>query len=279
MIGLQPTMMTDKDTKSIKIFFKAGYDNECLGACYQSQRVLMFAELKAKAGVMPLFEKTPVNISKPPKAFKELGLHLRVPALYLDIRGQDFDAIDIADDIIVELDSRYQGGILKNELDTEAENATRNFFSKFCYWMRGVAKDTCQLETELKLVDAHLGSINELCPEAEWLFLCGDRPALLDCEVLPKLHQVRVAAEGVKGYEIPRSLTHLWRYLHSAYNEPSFVSSCPSDTEILLHWLDTDHPGTLKLSPRQQQLLKESSGKPPKYSFSVPATATKVLLE
>lgn len=81
------------------------------------------------------------------------------------------------------------------------------------------------------------------------------------------------------GYELPRELTHVWRYLHSAYNEPAFVKHCPSDTEILLHWLDTDHPGTLKLSPRQQQLLAASSGKPPSFSFSVPALATKVVIE
>ena len=31
------------------------------------------------------------------------------------------------------------------------------------------------------------------------VFLFGAKLSLLDCEVLPKLHQVRVAAAGIKG--------------------------------------------------------------------------------
>ncbi|KAG8278648.1 Chloride intracellular channel protein 6 [Homalodisca vitripennis] len=261
----------------IKVFSKAGYDNKCIGACYQSQRILMIAEIKFNAGVLPKYEVIPVNVSKPPKEFKELGLHLRVPALFLSLgKKEEFEPIDIADDIVLELESRYPGGLLKNELEAEAESATRNLFSKFCHWMRGVAKDSGHLETELAHLDSHLSAVSVNYPQADKLYLCGDRLALVDCEVLPKLHQVRVAAQEIKGYELPRNLTHVWRYLHSAYSDPAFVKCCPSDTEILLHWLDT---GSVKLSARQQQLLAASSGKPPTFSFTVPATATRVELE
>lgn len=110
----------------VGFFFKAGFDGECMGACYQSQRVLMLAELKFSSGVMNGFKTVPVNISKPPKEFKELGLHLRVPALFLILKDKkDSDPIDIADDIVLELEKLYPGGLLKNDLENESENATR----------------------------------------------------------------------------------------------------------------------------------------------------------
>lgn len=110
----------------IHIFFKSGYDNESPGACYQSQRVLMIMELKCSSNVIPKYSRTPVNISKPPKVFKELGLHLRVPALYLKFKNNvDFEPMDFADDIVVELETRFPGGFLKNDIEVEAEIATR----------------------------------------------------------------------------------------------------------------------------------------------------------
>lgn len=81
------------------------------------------------------------------------------------------------------------------------------------------------------------------------------------------------------GYEIPTSLVYLWRYLYSAYSESAFIRSCPPDSEILLHWLDTEHPGSEKPSQRQQQILAASSGKPPHYSFSIPVTAKEINIE
>lgn len=114
------------DAIQVGIFFKACFDGECMGACYQSQRVLMLAELKSSYGVMNQFKTVPVNISKPPKEFKELGLHLRVPALFLIPKDKkDSDPIDIADDIVLELEKLYPGGLLKNDLENESENATR----------------------------------------------------------------------------------------------------------------------------------------------------------
>lgn len=62
--------------------------------------------------------------------------------------------------------------------------------------MRGVSKDSSQLEAELAYIDNHLATISG---SSEKFYLCGERPSLIDCEVLPKLHQVRVAAQEIKG--------------------------------------------------------------------------------
>ncbi|KDR22732.1 Chloride intracellular channel protein 6, partial [Zootermopsis nevadensis] len=209
---------------NISIFVKAGKDGKSLGACPQSQRVLMLAELKFAAKVLPQFKTIPVNVSRSPEAFRRLGLRLRVPALYL---GLGEDPVDVADDIVSLLESRFPGGILQqNEEDPEAELVTRDFFSRFCFYVRDVSKDASHLESELRRIDCYLKNTSNN------VFLCGPAPSFLDCEVLPKLHQVRVAAAGIKGYEIPANLTGLWRYLHAAYSEPAFVHTCPSDAEI-----------------------------------------------
>lgn len=117
--------MSNKSTDKIIIFLKAGYDGKCLGACHQSQRILMLAELKAYAKTIPTFATIPVNISRPPDSFKKLGLRLRVPALYLDVGSEDMEPLDVADDIVTTLETRYPGGILKNDFNNEAETATR----------------------------------------------------------------------------------------------------------------------------------------------------------
>jgi len=112
----------NKSPANVTLFVKAGKDGKSLGACPQSQRVLMLAELKVTAMILPRFETIPVNVARPPEAFRRLGLRLRVPALYL---GSD-DPVDVADDIVSLLESRFPGGILQqNQEDPEAELATR----------------------------------------------------------------------------------------------------------------------------------------------------------
>jgi len=78
------------------------------------------------------------------------------------------------------------------------------------------------------------------------------------------------------GYEIPPTLTSLWRYLHAAYSEPAFVRTCPSDAEILLHWFEHIGESPTNIRKYQHLVLNE---KMPHYSFSVPVYAKPVILE
>lgn len=80
------------------------------------------------------------------------------------------------------------------------------------------------------------------------------------------------------GYQIPSELSGLWRYLHGSYSEPAFATSCPSDSEIILHWLDSVGEGVASPTRRKQlRVMYEKTGT--KYSFSVPVRATPVLIE
>ena len=99
-------------------------------------------------------------------------------------------------------------------------------------------------------------------------FLLGDSLSHLDCEVLPKLHHVRVAASILKSFYIPSHLVGIWRYLNNAYNDGIFHKSCPPDQEIVLHW--ASRPDTPKLS---YELYASLTRNTPRFSFDVPAVA------
>ena len=67
--------------------------------------------------------------------------------------------------------------------------------------------------------------------------------------------------EYIRRLYIPTDFTTLWRYLGAAYTLDAFIKSCPSDQEIVLHWIRRE------TSPKEYlQLTKEE----PKYSFDVP---------
>ncbi|XP_026277665.1 chloride intracellular channel exl-1-like [Frankliniella occidentalis] len=274
-------MMNVESEDEIVLFVKLGYDGHSLGACHQSQRVNMLSRLKATAQVMPSPRVVPVNTAKPPKEFSDLDLRLRLPVLHIILATETdgLEPLDSSDDIVVALESKYPGGLCacSSQCEAEADQASRDFFSKFCFLVRGVAKESSHLESELQTLDKFLQDSSG--ERGEGGFLCGSSPSLLDCEILPKLHQVRVAAQALKGYSIPAHFSALWRYLYAAYSCPAFTESCPPDHEIILHWLE--HCGTPEAMKQSRKLLSQigSERHQPSYSFSIPAKATPVVID
>ena len=78
-------------------------------------------------------------------------------------------------------------------------------FNMFCF--QSVSRDSRALEVSLSKLDYFLSRLTTP-------FLSGNTMSHLDCEILPKLHHLRVAASVLKGYQIPASLSSVWRYLH-----------------------------------------------------------------
>ena len=90
---------------------------------------------------------------------------------------------------------------------------------------QSVSRDSQALEVSLSKLDFFLSRLSTP-------FLSGNSMSHLDCEILPKLHHLRVAASVLKGYNIPASLSSLWRYLHQGYNSQVFSRSCPPDQAV-----------------------------------------------
>ncbi len=144
--------------------------------------------------------------------------------------------------------------------------AVKDLFSRFCFFIKQVSKDSQQLENELQSLENFLGNQGST-------YLCGDRLTYLDLEVLPKLHHIRVASANLKQLTIPTHLTRVWAYLFAAYNCDIFVQTCPSDQEILLHWQDRPQLGHMTYEAHKKLINAL-----PKYSFDVPVHADLVNL-
>ncbi|XP_068205563.1 chloride intracellular channel exl-1-like [Palaemon carinicauda] len=266
----------------VTAYVKAGVDGERMGACPFCQRVFMVLLIKSQQKLLK-FKVITTNPAKPPPEFKALGLK-HVPAL---IHGDDgFDALD---DIIQYLDTKYPGGGLEYN-NPDADLATKDFFSKFCFYIKAVNEDPSKLDQALKKLNIFLekslnvtnGIVNgnphedeeeENANQAHIQYLCSHHLTHLDCEVLPKLQHLRVAAKALKNYDIPTDLRGFWRYLHAAYTHPVFVRTCPCDQEIILHW--HDRPETPKLSHKKHSVIAKEK---PKFSFDVPVHASVVTI-
>ncbi|GBM24032.1 Chloride intracellular channel exl-1 [Araneus ventricosus] len=237
----------------VLLFVKAGDDGKRYGACPFCQRLFMILLAKAQEQQLQ-FKVATVNFAKPPDAFRKLTLR-RVPALV-----HEETAMDNLDEIIQYLDETFPSPSLDYD-DADAEKCCRDVFQKFCYYVKDVSKDSSHLEAEL-------AKINDVLASRTSRYLCGDNMTHLDFELLPKLHQIRVAAKALKGFEISRKLRHLWGYLSRAYNDDLFTQACPPDQEIIVHW--AEKPETPNLSMEEKARLAREA---PKYSFDIPISS------
>lgn len=98
-------------------------------------------------------------------------------------------------------------------------------------------------------------------------YLDGDELTLADCNLLPKLHVVKVVSfplvstrllrytfksdvcvlvtcfcqvvtKKYRNYNIPSEFRGVWRYLGNAYNREEFTNTCAADVEIELAYRD-----------------------------------------
>ncbi|ETE58466.1 Chloride intracellular channel protein 1 [Ophiophagus hannah] len=65
-------------------------------------------------------------------------------------------------------------------------------------------------------------------------FLDGNELTLADCNLLPKLHIVKVVCKKYRDFTIPEEFRGIHRYLKNAYAREEFSSTCPDDEEIEL---------------------------------------------
>uniref|UniRef100_A0A914UPL2 GST C-terminal domain-containing protein n=1 Tax=Plectus sambesii TaxID=2011161 RepID=A0A914UPL2_9BILA len=235
----------------VDLWVKAGSDGIRLGGDPVCQQIFMAMILKSESDDGLKFNVKTVNPAKPPPEFKDADLR-HAPAIQ-----HDDVSIEHPDDIIEYIDKTFPYPSLKYS-DTEADGATADLFSKFCFYIKEVNKDSKGLEQELHRIDQFLEG-------TEHKYLAGDRPTHLDCRMLPKLHAIRVACAALKDFTIPDHMKHLWSYLKRAYALDAFKKSCPSDQEIILYW--ADRPDTPNLSSNKRaQLYRQNT----EYSLTVP---------
>ncbi|MBN3315854.1 CLIC1 protein, partial [Atractosteus spatula] len=217
---------------------QAGSDGQSIGNCPFSQRLFMVLWLK---GVT--FNVTTVDMKRKPEILKDLAPGAQPPFLLYGTEVKT-DTNKIEEFLEENLcPPQYPKLAARNP---ESNTAGLDVFSKFSAYIKNSnpsMNDNLEkgLLKALKKLDDYLSTplpdeIDENSAEdiavSTRPFLDGQDLTLADCNLLPKLHIVKVVCLKYRGFQIPRSLSSLWRYLDAAYAREEFASTCPADKEI-----------------------------------------------
>ncbi|XP_053273327.1 chloride intracellular channel protein 5a isoform X2 [Pleuronectes platessa] len=233
----------DKDP-DIELFVKAGQDGESIGNCPFSQRLFMILWLK---GVV--FNVTTVDLKRKPADLHNLAPGTHPP--FLTFQGEVLtDVNKIEEYLEAELaPPKYPKLAAKNR---ESNMAGSDVFARFSAYVKNTRPDKNRdLERSLNKVLAKLDTylLSPLPDEDETgrqsgkgdstrKYLDGEELTLADCNLLPKLHVVKVVAKKYRNYDIPSDFRGVWRYLGNAYSRDEFTNTCAADAEIELAYKD-----------------------------------------
>uniref|UniRef100_A0AAQ4S0G6 Chloride intracellular channel protein n=2 Tax=Gasterosteus aculeatus aculeatus TaxID=481459 RepID=A0AAQ4S0G6_GASAC len=228
----------------ISLYVKAGSDGESIGNCPFSQRLFMILWLK---GV--IFNVTTVDLKRKPADLQDLAPGTNPP--FVTFNGEVKVDVNKIEEFLEEklTPPRYPRLAPKHP---EANTAGIDVFAKFSAYIKNPRKDTNDalektLLKSLRRLDDFLRTLlpEEIdadasgdLPESSRSFLDGSELTLADCNLLPKLHILKVVAKKYRGFEIPAEMTGLLRYLNCASQREEFTSTCPAEREIHFAYLD-----------------------------------------
>lgn len=229
---------------TIELFVKAGSDGERIGNCPFSQRLFMILWLK---GV--IFNVTTVDLKRKPADLQDLAPGTNPP--FVTFNGEVKVDVNKIEEFLEEnlTPPRYPRLAVKHP---EANTAGIDVFAKFSAYIKNPRKDTndalekALLKSLQRLDDFLRTPLSEEIdanspgdvPESSRSFLDGSDLTLADCNLLPKLHILKVVARKYRGFEIPADMTGVWRYLNHAYQKEEFTNTCPAEREIESAYLD-----------------------------------------
>lgn len=228
----------DPTQPEISLFVKAGSDGESIGNCPFSQRLFMILWLK---GVV--FNVTTVDLKRKPADLHNLAPGTHPP--FLTFNGEVKTDINKIEEFLEETlcPPKYPKLAARQR---ESNTAGNDIFAKFSAFIKNTKPEANAvlekgLTKALQKLDDYLSSplpeeIDADSMEEEKgssrLFLDGNELTLADCNLLPKLHIVKVVAKKYRNYDIPSEMTGVWRYLKNAYTRDEFTNTCAAEAEI-----------------------------------------------
>ncbi|XP_057555384.1 chloride intracellular channel protein 5 isoform X1 [Hippopotamus amphibius kiboko] len=229
----------------INLYVKAGIDGESIGNCPFSQRLFMILWLK---GVV--FNVTTVDLKRKPADLHNLAPGTHPP--FLTFNGDVKTDVNKIEEFLEETltPKKYPRLAAKHR---ESNTAGIDIFSKFSAYIKNTKQQSNAalergLTKALKKLDDYLNTPLPEEIDANTLgdddkgsrrkFLDGDELTLADCNLLPKLHVVKIVAKKYRNYDFPAEMTGLSRYLKNAYARDEFTNTCAADSEIELAYAD-----------------------------------------
>ncbi|XP_060789259.1 chloride intracellular channel protein 4 [Neoarius graeffei] len=232
------------DEPAIELFVKAGSDGESIGNCPFSQRLFMILWLK---GVV--FNVTTVDLKRKPADLQNLAPGTHPP--FVTFNGEVKTDVNKIEEFLEDVLSPPKYSKLSAR-HPESNTAGMDIFAKFSAYIKNSKPDANEalergLLKTLQKLDEYLCSplpdeIDHNSMEdvkvSSRKFLDGDEMTLADCNLLPKLHIVKVVVKKYRGFEIPEYMTGVWKYLRNASDRDEFIKTCPSDKEIEIAYAD-----------------------------------------
>ncbi|XP_014837085.1 PREDICTED: chloride intracellular channel protein 5-like isoform X1 [Poecilia mexicana] len=232
--------VNEKDEPKICLFARAGSDGESIGNCPFSQRLFMILWLK---GVV--FNVTTVDLKRKPADLHNLAPGTHPP--FLTFEGNVLTDVNKIEEYLEEMlgPPKYPRLATKNR---ESNVAGNDIFARFSAYVKNTRPEKNRsleksLNKALAKLDEYLmrpipdevqsGRHSGEGPSTR-KYLDGDELTLADCNLLPKLHVVKVVAKKYRNYDIPSEFKGVWRYLDNAYKRDEFTNTCPADVEIEL---------------------------------------------
>ncbi|XP_068430229.1 chloride intracellular channel protein 3 [Clinocottus analis] len=225
-----------EDLPKIELFVKASSDGASVGNCPFSQRLFMILWLKGAS-----FTLTTVDMKRAPDVLKAVAPGVPPPFLlyndelktginkieefleeklappqYKKLCCRYKEATTVGDDIF-----RNFSGYIKNAKPEENDRLEKKFLAT-------LVKLNMFLETPLP----HELDQNPNATEYSRPYLDGDTLSLADCNLLPKLHIIKVVCKKYRNFVIPKELKGLTHYLDKAYEQEEFIQTCPRNSVI-----------------------------------------------
>lgn len=209
-----------------------------LGSCIFSHRVLMVFRLKG-CDVKTKFVSLRTGEDSE-KTFKKLGsCTSKIPVLvhYSEDENKNI-IIEEAQAIIDYIMEKFPDAEGQPESALQPTNQDTNLVGiSLLAKLSAFIREPDGSEKHKQALEVELTKLNKFLSENPHRFLDGPTLKLPDCSLLPKLHQVIVACESVKGYKIPNDkFGKVLEYFEEAKKEDAFISTAPADKEIESSW-------------------------------------------
>ncbi|TKR59799.1 hypothetical protein L596_029417 [Steinernema carpocapsae] len=229
----------------LELFVKAsGIDNRRIGACLFCQEFWMELYALYEVGVVRVEVKT-VNVNS--EAFKKNFLGAQPPIMIEEEKGVQYTDNREIEGRIFHLAKELRVPLF--EKDLTVEKSIQSIYRNFKVFLRAkVDHDKGKKEisalnelppqiaaTHHKLVE-QLANIDQLLSQRGSRYLLGQSMTEYDCELMPRLHHMRIVGQRLLGFDIPHNFTYLWNYILTAYRTAAFIESCPADQDILHHY-------------------------------------------
>uniref|UniRef100_A0A914HKQ6 Chloride intracellular channel n=2 Tax=Globodera TaxID=31242 RepID=A0A914HKQ6_GLORO len=230
----------------LELYVKAsGIDSRRIGACLFCQEFWMELYALYEVGCVRVEVKT-VNVNS--EGFKRNFSGAQPPIMVEEAKNATYADNSDIERRIFHLCQEFHVQLF--EKDLEVEKTVQNLYRNFKIFLQAKTnldngkRQPSAIEglppqvaaSHTKLVE-QLASINQLLAErGNMRYLLGETMTEYDCELMPRLHHMRVVGERLLGFTIPHQLTHLWNYVLTSYRTAAFIESCPADQDILHHY-------------------------------------------